>query len=603
MIRLSISVACGMLPLAASAAHALDQKKVLVVYSTRRDTQIAIIGDRELPGFLEEGLGVKPDVYSEYIDGARFPEAQYRTAFRDYLRLKYAGSQFDVIVATMGAAVEFLASHRRELFGETPVVYMTRNRSLDRMPNSAAVVIDQDFGPTLTLARALQPDTKEVYVVLGNSADDKSLEERARGQFKSFTSALTFTYLSGLTTDQLEHRVAALPEHSIIYYLLFYQDAEGANVNPLDYLQRLCTIANRPTYSWVDSTMSRGVVGGSMTSIQGQIRATADVAARVLIGEPADGIPLSIPNLRVNQVDWRQLQRWHISEARVPAGTRILFREPGVWDRYFGYILGAAALIVAQSVLIAGLIAQSGRRRRAEEQARRSEAELRASYGRIRDLGGRLINAQEAERARIARELHDDIIQQVALLGINLELMTGPGSLPDADAEHLAREASDRVRRIAAGIRALSHRLHPPKLRLTGLVSALAGLQTELTRPEFTITFTHDNVPPVLPHELTLCLYRIVQEALQNAITHSGGRQASVHLSGAEGGLALTVADNGRGFDIDEAWGKGLGLVSMAERLEPFGGSLKFRSTAEEGTRLDVTVPRAAVGMADSVAV
>jgi signal transduction histidine kinase len=586
-----------------ASAAAADQKRVLVLYSTRRDTQIAITCDRELPGLLEQGLGTKPDFYSEYIDSARFPEEQYTTAFRHYLNLKYATSRFDLVIAMAGFATQFVAAHRNDLFRDTPVVYFTNDRTAGRPRNSTAVLISQDYRPTLRLALALQPDTTQVFVVVGNSQDDKSMEAGARAQFESFAPGLAFTYLSNLTTEALERRVAALPEHSIIYYLLFYQDADGANVNPLEYLDRLSPIANRPMYSWVDSTMSRGIVGGGLVSLESEVDAVATLAVRVLNGERADDIPESAPDLHIDQVDWRQLQRWHISEARVPPGTQILFRQPGVWDRYKAYILGAAALLLAQTALIAGLIAQSARRRDAEEQARRSESELRSSYGRIRDLGHRLITAQEAERGRIARELHDDIIQQVALLGINLELITGKGYDPTMDAEHLGREALTRVRRIAASVRALSHRLHPAKLRLTGLVSSLAGLQNELSRPGFTVTFSHENVPLALPDELTLCLYRIVQEALQNAAKHSGARQASIHLSGSSEGLALTIADNGKGFDVDAAWGRGLGLISMVERLEPFKGSLKVRSKPGAGTRLDVKVPRSALLTAESVAV
>src|SRR5262249_30800033 len=180
----------------------------------------------------------------------------------------------------------------------------------------------------------------------------------------------------------------------------FFQDAAGVNLNPLDYLDRLATVANRPIYSWVDSTMNRGIVGGSLMSIESRIGALAAMALRVLRGERADSIPMSTPDLDVKQVDWRQLQRWHISEARVPRGTIVRFREPGVWDRYAAYIVSASALLLAQTALIAGLLVQRARRRRAEEQVRGSRAALQASFERIRDLGGRLIAAQEAERSR-----------------------------------------------------------------------------------------------------------------------------------------------------------------------------------------------------------
>ena len=137
----------------------------------------------------------------------------------------------------------------------------------------------------------------------------------------------------------------------------------------------------------------------------------------------------------------------------------------------------------------------------------------------------------------------------------------------------------------------LSHRLHPARLRLLGLVEALEGLQSELSQPDVTITFAHENVPPLLPPDLTLCLFRIVQEALQNALKHGKAQNVSVDLRGVSDGIALTIVDDGVGFDVDAAWGKGLGLISMNERVEAIGGTFELRSSPGAGTRLEVRVP------------
>ena len=177
---------------------------------------------------------------------------------------------------------------------------------------------------------------------------------------------------------------------------------------------------------------------------------------------------MSSPDLNVSQVDWRQLRRWGISEARVPAGTLIRFREPSVWDRYRVYILGAARTPAGADSAHRRAARSAARRRQAEEQVRGSQAELRTSYERIRDLGARLLNAQEAERSRIARELHDDISQQMALLTIDLELLGERRSATKPSG--LAGEALTRAQDIARSVHDLSHRLHPAKLRLIGLV-------------------------------------------------------------------------------------------------------------------------------------
>jgi len=573
----------------AEVARAQDvQRQVLVLYSARRDAQVVTVSEREFPLILDQGLQEDLDYYSEYIDRARFPDASYKSAFRDFLRLKYKNKRFDLVIAVQDIALEFARENRAELFRDTPIVFLASSAT-KRVPNSTGIVANVDLRSTLAFITQLQPDVRQIFVVSGTEVGDKEYDNLAREQFRTFEPHLTITYLSGLPTRDLEQRLSALPEHSAIYYLVVNRDGAGDYFHPLEYLDRMAAAANAPIYCWVDSALDHGIVGGSLKSQQAQAEAVARLALRVLHGEAADSIPVISPKLNANQVDWRQLRRWRISEARVPAGTLVRFRELSVWERYRGYILGVIALLVAQSLLITGLLVHRGRRRTAETQLRSREAELRTSYNRIRDLGQRLLHAQEAERSRIARELHDDFAQQLALLAINLEQITDSGSHRDFSA--LAQAALDRLHSLARGMRDLSHRLHPAKLQLIGLVPSLASLQRELSRPDFTIRFSHENVPAPLPHEVTLCVYRIVQEALQNAIRHSAAREVSVSLRRIGNRLALTIADDGVGFDVNAAWGKGLGLLSMAERLESVDGSVEIQSLPGAGTRVDVTVP------------
>ena len=124
-----------------------------------------------------------------------------------------------------------------------------------------------------------------------------------------------------------------------------------------------------------------------------------------------------------------------------------------------------------------------------------------------------------------------------------------------------------------------------------GLVDALDQLNRELSHPGVIITFTHESVPPALPPDLTICLFRIAQEALHNALKHSSARNVSVDLTGVSDRIALTIVDDGVGFDVDAAWRRGLGLISVRERVEAIGGTFELRSSPGAGTRLEVSVP------------
>jgi signal transduction histidine kinase len=594
-----IAAASGFVSLFAAPSAEAETKQVLVLYSTSPDSPMASAGDRELPGILEQGLEEDLIYFSEYLDQGRFSDLAHQEAFSAYLRVKYHRQRLDLIIGVQAAAVSFISSRRDELFPGTPVALLALSRPPQRILNSTAVIGDLDLASTIALAIELQPATRHVFVVSGAGVPDKEYERMTREQLKSFEGRLAITYLAGLPTTDLEARLATLPDNSIVYYLVVYQDGAGKDFAPREYAQRVAAAARAPTYTWSDALMDSGIVGGSLLDRGAMMEAVGKLALRVLHGEPADSIPMTSPNLNVRQVDWRQLRRWGISERRVPRGTLVRFKEFSAWDRYKLYVLGAAAILLAQSALIAGLLIQRKRRQQAEKRVEGSQAELGATYERIRDLGSRLLSAQDLERSRIARELHDDISQQVALLNVDLELLRGAVR---PDGEGLAGEVLSRAQSIARSVHALSHRLHPAKLRLIGLVSALQALQRELSHADIAIRFTHDEVPPKLPPELTLSLFRIVQEALQNALKYSRAHEVSVHLQGGSDGLALTIVDDGVGFDVDAAWGKGLGLISMSERLEAIGGTLAVRSTPGAGTRLEAKVPHPIVDDAATAA-
>jgi signal transduction histidine kinase len=575
------------------------QKQVLVLYSARRDSQIAKVGDRELPRILEADLKQTVDYYSEFMDVPRFHEPEYDRAFRDYLLLKYKGQHFDLIIAMSPSILQFLMHHRSELVRETPIVFFQTSSIFLRPANSTGVIAEPSFSGTVDLAHTLQPDLQNVFVVTGSGDQMETIANEAmvRQQLASVESHFAVTYFSGLSTRDLETHISALPPHSIVLYVAVNRDATGEFFNPLQYTDRIAAVANAPMYSWVDSTIGRGVVGGSMKVQETETAEIAQLAARVLRGERADSIPPVHANLNVPQVDWRQLRRWGISEARIPAGTLVRFREPTTWDRYHNYILGAVGLLVAQSALIALLLVQGVRRREAEEQVRGSQARLRASYDRIRDLAGRLLMAQEDERTRIARELHDDVGQQLALLTVDLDLVRGAGGEFETETGTLLDDTLKRAREVAKTVHDLSHRLHPEKLHLLGLVAALSAIQREFSLPTLKVRFEHRNVPASLPRNVTLCLFRIAQEALQNIVKHSAAHDVSIELVGTDRELTLTIVDDGNGFDGDTTTSKGLGLISMGERLEGIGGSLNIRSRPGAGTRLEIAVPHERLAM------
>jgi two-component system sensor histidine kinase UhpB len=243
-------------------------------------------------------------------------------------------------------------------------------------------------------------------------------------------------------------------------------------------------------------------------------------------------------------------------------------------------------------------------RREAEERTRESQAALEASHREIQHLAGRLIEAQDAERARVARDLHDDVSQQLAGVSIALSGLKHRMEESQVSEELKAglRALHQRTATLAQNVRHLSHDLHPTVLRHGGLVVALTSHCGELERSHgTTLTCSAEGDFASVDPEVALCLYRIAQEALRNVIAHAGASRADVRLLRSGDHAEMTIADDGQGFDVERSLerGKGLGLVSIRERVRLVGGTVTFEADKEKGTRVRVDVPANAPVKAD----
>jgi PAS domain S-box-containing protein len=436
----------------------------------------------------------------------------------------------------------------------------------------------------------------------------------------------------------------------------------------------------------------------------------AEISRRVLSGARPEDIPVMHDSGSRARVDWRQLQRWNVSESALPPNSIVFFREPTLWERYRGIVISAIVVLVIQAFLITGLLYQRAQRTKAEAVLRESEKRFRvmanttpsliwmcdtraeitylndrwiaftstnqdAGYGnlwsarlhpddvkrvteiifhalkvqqpfsnefRLRrsddvyrwmfnvasprvngdgsfagfigsiidttdqklaqqalaKVSGQLIEAQEKERSRIARDLHDDICQRLALLSMELERVNrSPSGLskPVADdISQIRRHCSE----IADDVQSLSHQLHSFKLDYLGIAAAIKGCCRELSKQhDVDIEFTAFNVPVGLPKDISLCLFRVAQEALHNAVKYSGTSRYTVELRGMSDRIQLKVNDSGAGFDVEEARkNRGLGLASMQERVHLVSGSISVESKLGEGTTILVYVPIAQNG-------
>jgi PAS domain S-box-containing protein len=211
----------------------------------------------------------------------------------------------------------------------------------------------------------------------------------------------------------------------------------------------------------------------------------------------------------------------------------------------------------------------------------------------LEKVSGQLIEAQEKERRRIARDLHDDVCQRLALLSVELDQANRNANESGKARKQRLTEIRQHCAEIAGDVQSLSHELHSSKLDYLGVVSAIRGFCREFSKQhEVNVEFTDRDVPAEVPRDVSLCLFRVTQEALHNAVKYSGVTEYRVELKAVAGEIQLIVSDSGKGFDVDAAKGnRGLGLVSMQERVHLVHGNLHMESEPRKGTKILAIVP------------
>jgi len=217
----------------------------------------------------------------------------------------------------------------------------------------------------------------------------------------------------------------------------------------------------------------------------------------------------------------------------------------------------------------------------------------RLAAGQLASLSGRLIEAHEEERKRIARDVHDDYSQRLAMLAIDVESLTEKVGDSSVETKQELLDFYQRISELGADMHSLSHQLHSSTLESLGLVAGAKVFCEEFAYTEhIQVDFVHENVPRSIPGDVALCLFRIVQEGLRNVKRHSGADKANIRIDWSGENLHLTVSDRGKGFDsVTPTAGGGIGIWSMKERVRLIGGRFEIQSHPMQGTRIDAWLP------------
>lgn len=353
----------------ASPAWGQSPKNVLVIHGGWSKLPYNMVSDEQIESVISNNRNIRTQIFNEYMDEKRL--AVNAQAFAELLRQKYTGKKVDLILAVSPAALNLLLGEGATLWPGVPIVFLIVDlRAVpSHLPaNVTGVMADVDFAGTLELALRLQPETKQVFYIVGDSQYEQFLRHAAERDLEPFAGRVQIEYLDHLPLSKLLTRVGQLPSNSVIFFQEFNRDVDGAIYVPAQVCAQVAVSSSVPVYAPHSVLLGRGTIGGSFVDYAGNANQAARLAVRILNGERIENLRPKMGPKNQIYVDWRELQRWHLKEANLPPGTIIVNREPSPWQRYKIYILVAMMLIALEFLLIFYLLAERRRRRLTQEQ-------------------------------------------------------------------------------------------------------------------------------------------------------------------------------------------------------------------------------------------
>jgi ABC-type uncharacterized transport system substrate-binding protein len=394
----------------APPSQAQARKEVLIITEVGLSHPGMALVTSQIHSALNLDQRFQEEVYMESLDAADLSEDVLKER-RDSLVQKYRDKRLDLIVLVGPDPIRVFAEPSKTIYPDVPIVFCcTVPGQVDQQntdSRSTGSWFQLDPAKTLDAALRLLPETRQVFVIAGQSKFDRGVTALVKAGLDTYETRIDFTYLTDLAMDELQERLRHLPGRSIVLYLSFFKDAQGrAFLNASEALPLVTTASSAPVFGISSTYLGHGIVGGFVVSYEEQGKIASRDALEILAGKPPQDIPV-VHGPSVYQFDWHELQRWNLDQSKLPTGSTVLFRQPTLWERYNRILITGMLIFVSLTLLTIYLLFEQKQLKR----ARKTQDQL----------SGRLINAQEKERSRLASEIHDDFSQRLALLALGLE--------------------------------------------------------------------------------------------------------------------------------------------------------------------------------------
>ena len=553
------------------------------------------------------------EIFSEYIDSARFEGSVHERRLASFLRGRYAERTIDLLFATDPFSLRFLIQYRDEIAPGAPVIFANvRKTTLARLSLPAdfvGVPVELDARPTVKLALTLRPSASELVIVTGDDPLGRIWESRLREAAAALAPTLPLRVLTGLAIGEVERELAGLAPQAAVFCGEFRRDGAGRSFpGALYVLERLAAVSKAPIFHVVDAdaAVGRGALAGVSIGNAASAHQAVAIAKTILAGTPATAVDLPAPLIPRPYVDWRELRRWGVPESLVPADSVVMFREPSIWEQYSNHVLAVVLGLALQSGLIAGLLFQRHRRRRAELEAAHQRKQLER-LTRITTLG--------SLSTSIAHELNQPLTAILAnAQAVRRFIANGPVDLLEiGDALDDIVADNKRAGEIISSLRKMLAKeqvLHQPLAIGEVARDALKLLHYELLNRGTTVTLeVADDCPLILGARVPL--QQVIVNLVLNAcdsMQQNADRDKVVVLRAVslETGIRVSVEDNGCGvpreliadqfmpFTSNKDHGMGLGLTVSSWIIANHGGQLRATNNADRGATFAFDLPAVA---------
>ncbi|MGJ4939035.1 sensor histidine kinase [Bradyrhizobium sp. HKCCYLS1011] len=591
-----------------SAGAAAAPKRVLLLHSFGPQFVPWVFIAAEFREQLFKRSQDKIDLYEASLEGSRFLQPEQEGPTVDYLVNLFKRRKLDLIVTVGAPAAFFVQKYREEFFPSTPLVIGGPEQRAIKpetlTAKDAPVVVSLNFQEWIENILQVLPDTTHIAWVVGASPLERFWTEEFRRVSERFADRLSFEWFNDLRFEDMLQRVSELPPHSAIFFVDLRVDAAGVPLDRDSVIPRLRAATNAPIFSYVENYLGQGIVGGPLMSTSELGRRMAEASVRILQGELPGSLNIPPVTLALPQYDWRELQHWNISEDRLPRGSRVLFREPTVWQQYSSQLASMFALLLVQGGLIFGLLFERRRRVQAEVQARKRSAEL-AHINRF-SMAGELT-------ATIAHEVN----QPLAAILANVETAELAIKSPQPDLREISEiltdihnddvRASEVIRRIRVLLRKAPFQLKPLDLNEVAR-DAMRFLSALAVAREVNLTSYLPTPLPVSGDEIQLqqVILNLVVNAM-DAMSEMPSAERNITVTTAHVGSSarLSVSDRGPGIAVEHVHeifepffstkreGMGMGLSIARTIVEAHGGKLWAENKAPRGAIFYVELPLA----------